>query len=502
MYGHIDISKSRQQCQQPIYLFVRPPPLDLLDSKTSSVHFWSFHEDGRIPLSADICSDFGLPFQLESYSPWCYLVPCPTKTYKLIHRYQLLRGVDPTTTNFACLLGYVFTFQPISDSDRFTEAYEEEDTNHPRSPDVLARSSDSESSLDMQDHGPGSDAIFKGKQGQGAAEGESITKKQKTNVEFRGMETFHHPVEDPCHKNDITTIDQTTEEQGLRSLQPLPAIILPCAGASNLHSLEHVHSRQMHQSQVHPRGRDDNQRHFPYPYLSQNFSPGYPSLSTLNTPAPMDFNSLSMGRTPAWWPGIPQHVSNQSPITSFNITARHGEDIAQTVGWPPGMSYIAPPTVVNSSYNCSPGTVAPTRLGMPQFMTMADPLVASSSFKAGSANLDNRSSAIMSNPVYTDPMSVCSPTNAAQRAGPSGLTQVALAGSSIVDDANIGPPGDYRCTSHREERIQPPCSLSTSATRTGGVVDVVGWTSPAFTPSNIFPSLVAFLRICMCINAL
>ncbi|KAJ8083399.1 hypothetical protein PM082_009271 [Marasmius tenuissimus] len=495
--SHLDTSKSQQRRQQPIYLFVRPPPFNLPGGETcnllschwtSSLHFWSFDKDGCSPLSANICSNFGLPFKLRFFDCDFLSHSWSTENYHLIHQYQLLRGADPTTTNFARPLGYGFTFQSVSDSDRFTEAHGEEDANHPKFADVPASSLDSESSLGTQDHRPVSGAIFKGNQDQGAAEDPAIVRRPKTNAGFRGIETYHYPVvEDLCHENNTATS---------RSLQPPLAISLLCAGASNMHSLEHVHSRQMHQSEAHPHSYADNQKHFPYPYLSQNFSPGYPLLSTPNMPAPMDFNSLSMGCTPAGWPGIPQYIFNQSPIPSSNIAAtRHSADIAQIVGWPLGMSHVASPTVANTFYNRSLDTVAPTRPGMPQFMTMVDPSVASSSFKAGSANLDNMTSANMSNPVYTDPTSNCLPTNAAQTVRQSGLALDALAGNNIVDDADTGPPGDSRgSTSHREERSQPLCSLTTSATKTSGVADVIGWTSPVSGYPNFFPLFITFLQ--------
>ncbi|KAJ8083397.1 hypothetical protein PM082_009269 [Marasmius tenuissimus] len=402
-----------------------------------------------------------------------------TENYQLIHRYQLLRAVDPTTTNFARPLGYDFTFQPVSDKNRFAEAYEEQGSCHPNAPDGPFRSSGSGSSLDAHGHEPVS--IVKGRI-------------------VGGKEACHHLDQNLRHINDTSTIDQTMEEQGLQYLRPPPTTSLLCAGALNLHSLEYTHLRQMHQSQVHLHGYDDNQRRFPYPYLSQNSSSGYPSLSTLNTPAPMNFNSPSMGRTLAGWPGIPQYIPTNPPFD----TARHGEDIAQRLAWPPGTSYVASPAVANTFYNHFPGTVTPTQLGRPQFgMTIGDPLVASSSCISGSPNLDNRSSAIMPNPVYTNPMGVCSPTNAAQSVGQSGLARVDLAGSNIVDDANIGPPGDSRGVSRHEERTKPPCSLLTSANRTGGIVDgAVRWTNPACVHPNFFPSFVTFLQTCMYINAL
>ncbi|KAJ8089599.1 hypothetical protein PM082_014855 [Marasmius tenuissimus] len=121
LYGDIDQSpsKCRQRRQQPVYLFVHPPPPDLLDGDTSSLHHWSFHEDGQSQLSPETCHDLGLPVDLyldhrslNSYS-WS------TDHYKTLHHYQLLRGFDPATTDFARHLGYHLVFQPQNDDNRF-----------------------------------------------------------------------------------------------------------------------------------------------------------------------------------------------------------------------------------------------------------------------------------------------------------------------------------------------------------------------------------------------
>ncbi|KAK1222636.1 hypothetical protein PQX77_014510 [Marasmius sp. AFHP31] len=61
MSGNLSDSKAREQSRQHIYLFVRPLLFDLDDGDTSSIHFWSFDEEGHSPLSDDLCQDFGLP---------------------------------------------------------------------------------------------------------------------------------------------------------------------------------------------------------------------------------------------------------------------------------------------------------------------------------------------------------------------------------------------------------------------------------------------------------
>ncbi|KAJ8082101.1 hypothetical protein PM082_007947 [Marasmius tenuissimus] len=141
--GSLDDSEAQheRQSQQPIYLFVRSPPLDLgkktmrarVRCKTSSLHYWSFDNDGRSPLSPDTCHGLGLPNELvyrdnSTRFSWDY------EEYQRIHQYQLFRGFDPSTTDFARHLGYDSNiFQPANDSDRF-EIHEEQPNSNPSFP--------------------------------------------------------------------------------------------------------------------------------------------------------------------------------------------------------------------------------------------------------------------------------------------------------------------------------------------------------------------------------
>ncbi|KAK1230648.1 hypothetical protein PQX77_006256 [Marasmius sp. AFHP31] len=120
------IKQQQRELQPLIYLFVRLPSADLPDGETSSLHFWSFYEDGRKPLSPSRCDTLGLPTELKLQQTWYNLWSCSTGSYKHIHQYQLYRGFDPTTTDFTRHLNYGVMFEPVSDDmDRFAEVQEE-----------------------------------------------------------------------------------------------------------------------------------------------------------------------------------------------------------------------------------------------------------------------------------------------------------------------------------------------------------------------------------------
>ncbi|KAK1217685.1 hypothetical protein PQX77_019654 [Marasmius sp. AFHP31] len=132
-------AKQQRRLQQSIYLFVRPFPRGYLapndkrwfQYQTSSLHYWSFREDGDSPLSHETCHYLGLPTALRLTclflsSSWT------THAYKTIYGYQQLRGFDPTTVHLAQHIeAYHFVFQPVNDSIRFEELHEEQITGLP-----------------------------------------------------------------------------------------------------------------------------------------------------------------------------------------------------------------------------------------------------------------------------------------------------------------------------------------------------------------------------------
>ncbi|KAL0567036.1 hypothetical protein V5O48_014958 [Marasmius crinis-equi] len=163
IYLKLSLSQSKSKCerrrQPPIFLFIRPLPSTPLQSgSTSSFHYWSFKEDGHSPLSAAMCHYLGLPVALQLILCCSYRYRWTNDVYKTMHGYQVARGFDPSTIDFARSLGYDHpVYKPIQiDSDRFEEVdgMEGRDSPYfrPASPPVLHRSQISdESDIDTDD---------------------------------------------------------------------------------------------------------------------------------------------------------------------------------------------------------------------------------------------------------------------------------------------------------------------------------------------------------------
>ncbi|KAL0569077.1 hypothetical protein V5O48_012894 [Marasmius crinis-equi] len=83
----------RQKCA-PIYLFVCP----FLAST-----FWSFKEDGHPPIPDDLCKYLGLPVKISLKR---YQYTFSIQSCKAMRDYQILRGFDPTTADFARHCGF------------------------------------------------------------------------------------------------------------------------------------------------------------------------------------------------------------------------------------------------------------------------------------------------------------------------------------------------------------------------------------------------------------
>ncbi|KAL0570889.1 hypothetical protein V5O48_011067 [Marasmius crinis-equi] len=115
-----DSEATRQRrWEKPIYLFVGSlsPSTPTEDCTTSSLHHWSFDPTGQHPLPAETCEHLGLPIELSLDVSIPYRCRWNKEAYKWMHQYQLARGFDPKTTDFARHLGYLI-YQVQSDSDR------------------------------------------------------------------------------------------------------------------------------------------------------------------------------------------------------------------------------------------------------------------------------------------------------------------------------------------------------------------------------------------------
>ncbi|KAG7090113.1 hypothetical protein E1B28_011724 [Marasmius oreades] len=117
--GTIQKSKRKRQRRQsldtPIYFVILPSP--------DPVYHWSLDPAGQTPLTPDMCKYLGLPFKL-SLQATSFQESWPTKIYKVVHDYQIVRGFDPASTDFAQSLGFV-VYDVVPAENRFEEIIEE-----------------------------------------------------------------------------------------------------------------------------------------------------------------------------------------------------------------------------------------------------------------------------------------------------------------------------------------------------------------------------------------
>ncbi|KAL0572645.1 hypothetical protein V5O48_009319 [Marasmius crinis-equi] len=88
-----EIKRQRRKECPPIYLFI---------PRLSTSTFWSFDSDGQNPIT-DLCYELGLPISLSLECEMYYWL---NGTYKALRDYQIARGFDPNTTEFAQHNGY------------------------------------------------------------------------------------------------------------------------------------------------------------------------------------------------------------------------------------------------------------------------------------------------------------------------------------------------------------------------------------------------------------
>ncbi|KAL0568941.1 hypothetical protein V5O48_013029 [Marasmius crinis-equi] len=123
--GHLSTSETTRQRrrEKSIYLFLHPvsPSTPTTRCKTSSLHYWSFDPTGQHPLPPKICEDLGLPIKLDLNVSLFIRYHWNNEAYKRMHQYQVARGFNPKTTDFAQHLGFPI-YQVQSDFDRFEDA--------------------------------------------------------------------------------------------------------------------------------------------------------------------------------------------------------------------------------------------------------------------------------------------------------------------------------------------------------------------------------------------
>ncbi|KAK7056654.1 hypothetical protein VNI00_002371 [Paramarasmius palmivorus] len=96
----------------PIYLFIHPAPTCLPElvswlSGYQPTYFWSFDETGRTQMSDDDCEEWGLPQLYHTHHiSSIQLRTWPDNVYKALRDWQIARGYDTATADFARHLGY------------------------------------------------------------------------------------------------------------------------------------------------------------------------------------------------------------------------------------------------------------------------------------------------------------------------------------------------------------------------------------------------------------
>ncbi|EEB97345.1 hypothetical protein MPER_03356, partial [Moniliophthora perniciosa FA553] len=91
----------------PIYLFIHLPTTisELLSWLEGTCYFWSFDETGQSQMSAEECERWRLPV-LTFNTDYLWLYSWPTHIYTALRDWQMVRGFDPTTSDWARSMGY------------------------------------------------------------------------------------------------------------------------------------------------------------------------------------------------------------------------------------------------------------------------------------------------------------------------------------------------------------------------------------------------------------
>uniref|UniRef100_A0A0W0EV26 Uncharacterized protein n=1 Tax=Moniliophthora roreri TaxID=221103 RepID=A0A0W0EV26_MONRR len=94
---------------QPIYLFLYPPPMYVLEFISwmgGHTHVWSFDEDGQSRVPEEEWARWGIPILTPDTRSFTLLRSWPTHIYSALHNWQISRGFDPSTADWARECGY------------------------------------------------------------------------------------------------------------------------------------------------------------------------------------------------------------------------------------------------------------------------------------------------------------------------------------------------------------------------------------------------------------
>ncbi|EEB91848.1 hypothetical protein MPER_09729, partial [Moniliophthora perniciosa FA553] len=110
---------------QPIYLFLYPLPntiLELISWKGGHTHFWSFEEDGQSRIPEKEWKRWGIPILTPTTQYGTFMFSWPTHIYTALRKWQIARGFDPSTADWAREFGYPeFEIIGAKKDDRFEE---------------------------------------------------------------------------------------------------------------------------------------------------------------------------------------------------------------------------------------------------------------------------------------------------------------------------------------------------------------------------------------------
>ncbi|KAK7060723.1 hypothetical protein VNI00_000454 [Paramarasmius palmivorus] len=116
-----------------VYFFVRPLPVQLSEVKdwlNSEPIFWSFDENGITRIPESTREELGLP-DMTLGDPQVTLRAWPKHHYDAIHKWQITRGFDPSTPDFARSLGIPIFKRVRPEKRQFKEVAKEKECEAP-----------------------------------------------------------------------------------------------------------------------------------------------------------------------------------------------------------------------------------------------------------------------------------------------------------------------------------------------------------------------------------